>query len=114
MHRCKIRRKIKKAIIEFDNIIKSCGFSTKLNLEKIGLTNISASYDIKSRLPLQRLYSHLAKLKETDFKVYYNSELYPVIIYKKEVENSKMSLLIYSSGKIVITGAKKRAYFLFI
>ena len=106
----KSEEKLKKAIIEYDNIIKSCGFDTKLNVEKIVVTNISASFDIGSTLPLRKLYSHLAELKETEVKVYYNSELYPAITYKKKVDNSNMTLLIYASGKIIITGVRKKEH----
>ena len=83
-------------------------------MEEIAITNISTTCDIKHKLRLQKLYSYLAELKEPEVKVYYNSEHFPAIIYKKtiiykkKVVKLKMTLLIYASGKIVITGAKKR------
>ena len=79
-------------------------------MEDIVISNISTTCDIKYNLRLQKLYSYLAELKEPEVKVYYNSEHYPAIIYKKTVGNSNMTFLIYASGKIVITGAKKREH----
>ena len=104
----KSEEKLKKAIIEFDNIIKSSPIYTNLNLDAIVISNISTTCDIKYKLRLQKLYSYLAELKDPEVKVYYNSEHYPAIIYKKKVEESNMTFLFYESGKIVITGAKKR------
>ena len=79
-------------------------------METFAISNISTTCDIKYKLRLQKLYSYLSELKAPEVKVYYNSEHYPAIIYKKKVEESNMAFLIYESGKIVITGAKKREH----
>lgn len=104
----KSEKLLQKAIIKYNKIIKSCGFSTKLKMEKIVINNITATWDIKFKIQLTNLYSYLANLQENGVKVHYDSENFPALIYYKLVDNSNMRILIYASGKIVITGAKKK------
>lgn len=101
---------LKKTLIEYDNKIKSCGFSTKLNLEEIEINNISATCNINFILPLSKLLIYLVKLKENGVKIKYDSEIFPGLIYHKKVENSNMTLMFFYSGIINITGARKKEH----
>lgn len=100
--------KLQKAIIEYDKIIKNCGFSTKLNLEEIVISNITASCDVKFLLPLKKLYYYLANLKETGVKLYYFDNNFPSLNYYKKVDNSNIKLSFFTTGKINISGARKK------
>ena len=106
----KSEEQIKKALIEYGNMIKKCGYDIKLKLDEVIITNIAASCNIKFTLPLSELYNHLKKIKEADVNIEYEKDIFPAVIYSKQIENSKMKLMIFSSGKIVITGAKKKEY----
>ena len=104
----KSEEQLKKAIIKYDKIIKSCGFSTKLNLDEIVINNISATFDFKFMLPLKRLYYYLGSLKETGVKLHYFENSFPAMVYYKKVDNSNMRISFFTSGKINITGARKK------
>ena len=101
---------LKKKLIEYNNKIKSCGYSTKLNLEEISINYISATCDIKFRIPLSKLLIYLDNLKENDVNINYEPEIFPGLIYRKKVDNSNMVITFFSSGKINITGAKKKEH----
>lgn len=106
----KTEEQLIKAIIEYEKIIKNCGITTNLNLDEIVIRNIAASCNIKFKLPLLKLYEHLNKIKETGVNIHYDKGIFPAIFYSKDVGNSAMNLIIFSSGKIVITGARKKEY----
>ncbi|KAF3493056.1 hypothetical protein DY000_02058106 [Brassica cretica] len=80
------------------------GFQAKFKDFKI--QNIVASCDVKFPIWLEGLaYYHHAFAS-------YEPEMFPGLIYrirgKTETKGSQVVLLIFASGKIVITGAKKR------
>lgn len=102
----KSEEELTKTLIKYDNKIKRCGFSTKLNLEEISINYISATYDIKFGLPLSKLLNYLNNLGEDGVNIHYEPELFPGLIYSKKVENSNMTLTFFASGKFNITGAK--------
>ena len=85
------------------------------SLKKFKIQNIVASCDVKFKIPLFRLNFHMLKYLNEKC-VSYEPELFPGLIYhcfnkRKENENneekSNIVYLVFSSGKIVITGAKK-------
>lgn len=59
---------LKKAVIKYNNKIKSCGYSTKLNFEEISINNILATCDIKFNLPLSKLLTYLVNLNENGLR----------------------------------------------
>lgn len=71
--------------------------NNKTSVIQIKIQNIVATTDINQLTNLTFLYKNL---KGSD----YNPEEFPGLIYKNE--NLKMTFLIFSSGKIVILGAK--------
>ncbi|KAE8710561.1 TATA-box-binding protein [Hibiscus syriacus] len=83
---------------EYARIIQKLGFPAKFKDFKI--QNIAGSCDVKFPIRLEGLaYSH-------DAFSSYEPELFPDLIYR--MKQPKIVLLIFVSGKIVITGAKVR------
>ncbi|KAL0709108.1 hypothetical protein Bca4012_016086 [Brassica carinata] len=94
----------KLAARKYARIIQKLGFQAKFKDFKI--QNIVASCDVKFPIRLEGLacYHHAFAC--------YEPEIFPGLIYriraKKETKGAKVVLLIFVSGKIVITGSKKR------
>ncbi|KAJ3290164.1 putative TATA-binding protein 2 [Rhizoclosmatium globosum] len=83
---------------KYARIIQKLGFAAKFTDFKI--QNIVGSCDVKFPIRLEGLaYSH------GDFSSY-EPELFPGLIYR--MEKPKIVLLVFVSGKIVLTGAKLR------
>ncbi|XP_028948203.1 TATA-box-binding protein 1 isoform X1 [Malus sylvestris] len=88
----------KNIVIYYARIIQKLGFNAKFKDFKI--QNIVGSCDVKFPIRLEGLaYSHGAFSS-------YEPELFPGLIYR--MKQPKIVLLIFVSGKIVITGAKVR------
>jgi transcription initiation factor TFIID TATA-box-binding protein len=83
---------------KYARIIQKLGFNAKFTDFKI--QNIVGSCDIKFPIRLEGLAS-----KHHNFS-YYEPELFPGLIYR--MMKPKIVLLIFVSGKIVLTGAKVR------
>lgn len=98
---------------KFGKILKKLNYP--ITLKNFKIENIFSSCDVKFRIPLLKLYFHI--LKKLDKKcVKFESEIFPGLIYhcvdnyKKSEDNKEKSnivFLVFSSGKIIITGAKK-------
>ncbi|KAG8092852.1 hypothetical protein GUJ93_ZPchr0012g20153 [Zizania palustris] len=87
---------------QYARIIQKLGFPAKFKDFKI--QNIVGSCDVKFPIRLEGLaYSHGAFSS-------YEPELFPGLIYR--MKQPKIVLLIFVSGKIVLTGAKVRSHFL--
>uniref|UniRef100_A0A453JIZ8 TATA-box-binding protein n=1 Tax=Aegilops tauschii subsp. strangulata TaxID=200361 RepID=A0A453JIZ8_AEGTS len=87
---------------QYARIIQKLGFPAKFKDFKI--QNIVASCDVKFPIRLEGLaYSHGAFSS-------YEPELFPGLIYR--MRQPKIVLLIFVSGKIVLTGAKVGSPFL--
>ncbi|KAF9670259.1 hypothetical protein SADUNF_Sadunf13G0049800 [Salix dunnii] len=94
----KSEQQSKLAARKYARIIQKLGFSAKFKDFKI--QNIVGSCDVKFPIRLEGLaYSHGAFSS-------YEPELFPGLIYR--MKQPKIVLLIFVSGKIVITGAKVR------
>ncbi|XP_004288530.1 PREDICTED: TATA-box-binding protein 1-like [Fragaria vesca subsp. vesca] len=94
----KSEQQSKLAARKYARIIQKLGFPAKFKDFKI--QNIVASCDVKFPIRLEGLaYSHGAFSS-------YEPELFPGLIYR--MKQPKIVLLIFVSGKIVITGAKVR------
>lgn len=77
-------------------IIQRCGFPAKVSDHKI--SNISATVDFGFPIRLEGLmYAHHSNCT-------YEPELFPGLVYR--MQSPKVVLLIFVSGKVVITGAK--------
>ena len=95
---------------KYKNRIKNCGFpSVYIENKEIKYENISAACDVEFKISLINLYKYL-KISDTNSKVSYEPEIFPGLIYKKTKEESNLSLTIYHSGKIIITGAKREKH----
>ena len=96
----------KRACRKFAKIIKSMGYP--VIFKEFEIQNIVGSADIKDQISLTRLYMHL--IKKTLYKgkscVAYEPEQFPGLIYRMIDPN--IVILIFSSGKIVLTGGKKK------
>ena len=85
---------------KFARIIQKLGFSATFKEFKI--QNIVGSCDVKFPIRLEQLQTrHQAFCS-------YEPELFPGLIYR--MEEPKVVLLIFVSGKIVLTGAKEKAH----
>ena len=83
--------------------IKKLGYDVKLNDFKIA--NIVATYDAKFKINLRTLYDYLST-KEKKNIVHYEPECFPAIKYS--MDNPKVNVSIFSSGKIILVGAKEK------
>ena len=96
----------KKACRKFAKIIKSLGYPVVFKEFKI--QNIVGSADATFKISLMKLYIHL--IKKTNYKgksfVAYEPEQFPGLIYRMIEPN--IVLLIFVSGKLVLTGGKVR------
>ena len=96
----------KKACRKFAKIIKSLGYPVVFKEFKI--QNIVGSADATFKISLMKLYIHL--IKKTNYKgksfVAYEPEQFPGLIYRMMEPN--IVLLIFVSGKLVLTGGKVR------
>ncbi|XP_065879250.1 TATA-box-binding protein 1-like [Euphorbia lathyris] len=84
---------------KFARIVHKLGFSVKFKEFKI--QNIVASCDVKFIIRLEQF-----ALSEHAIFTSYEPELFPGLIYR--MKEPQVVLLIFVSGKMVITGAKKR------
>lgn len=66
------------------------------------IQNIVGSHDVGFQIMLEKFNNDSAHTKFC----HYNPEMFPGLIYR--MLNPKVVLLIFSSGKIVLTGAKER------
>ncbi|KAL2927561.1 TATA-box-binding protein 2 [Bienertia sinuspersici] len=86
------------SVLQYARIIQKLGFPAKFKDFKI--QNIVGSCDVKFPIRLEGLaFSHAAFSS-------YEPELFPGLIYR--MKQPKIVLLIFVSGKIVLTGAKVR------
>ena len=74
----------------------------KANLTEFKIQNIVACCDVGFSIKLENLQGEHKKFA----RCHYEPELFPGLIYK--MENPKVALLIFTSGKIVLAGAKCR------
>ena len=87
------------AVITLANILKDIGFD-KIDLEpEVHVQNIVASADMKTTLNLNTIAIAFG-LENVE----YEPEVIPGLIYR--VEAPKVVVLVFSSGKLVITGGK--------
>ncbi|KAK8689505.1 hypothetical protein V6N13_088220 [Hibiscus sabdariffa] len=107
----KSEQQSKLAARKYARIIQKLGFPAKFKDFKI--QNIVGSCDVKFPIRLEGLaYSHGAFSSVSDVQdclclaLCYEPELFPGLIYR--MKQPKIVLLIFVSGKIVITGAKVR------
>ncbi|KAL6005208.1 hypothetical protein ACLOJK_005770 [Asimina triloba] len=112
---------------DFGNIVSTVNLECKLNLKDIALKARNAEYNpknvriITARLPFQvctgakselqsklaaRKYARIIQKLGFPAKFKYEPEIFPGLIYR--MKQPKIVLLIFVSGKIVLTGAKVR------
>ena len=96
----------KKACRKFAKIIKSLGYPVVF--KEFTIQNIVGSADSKFKISLMKLYIHLIKKINSKGKsfVAYEPEQFPGLIYRMIEPN--IVLLIFVSGKLVLTGGKIR------
>ena len=96
----------KKACKKFGKIIKSLGYPAIFKEFKI--ENIVGSVDVKFNISLMKLNFYIAKNFNSQIRRYiaYVPEVFPGLIYR--LIEPKIVLLIFNSGKIVLTGGKYR------
>ena len=88
-----------KAIITLANTLKDIGFDKIYPEPEVHVQNIVASADLKTTLNLNTIAIAFG-LENVE----YEPEVFPGLIYR--VEAPKVVVLVFSSGKLVITGGK--------
>ena len=83
---------------KFARIIQKLGFPVKFTNFKI--QNIVGSCNLHFKISLKKIFN------ENRLSTHYESELFPGLVFK--LKNPKLVVLVFSSGKLVITGAKQR------
>eukprot|EP01017_Pseudomicrothorax_dubius_P037749 TRINITY_DN5575_c0_g1_i11.p1 TRINITY_DN5575_c0_g1~~TRINITY_DN5575_c0_g1_i11.p1 ORF type:complete len:257 (+),score=47.34 TRINITY_DN5575_c0_g1_i11:115-885(+) len=91
----------KKAAKKFALIIKKSGFEG-VRFKEFKVQNIVASCDVKFGIRLDRLQ------ERHQGHCMYDPELFPGLIYR--LRSPKIVLLIFASGKLVLTGAQERKH----
>ena len=103
----------KKASRKYAKIIKSLGFPVEFKEFKV--QNIVGSCDVQFQISLSKLNIQLGKFnnspnspnnKNKKYICHYEPEIFPGLIY--HMLDPEIVLLIFVSGKIVLTGAKER------
>merc|ERR1712216_206194 len=87
---------IKEASKKFTRLIQKLGFSAKFKEYKV--QNVVASCDVQFPIRLEGLADVHQKLCS------YEPELFPGLVYR--MQKPKIVLLIFVSGKVVLTGGK--------
>lgn len=85
---------------QYTKAIRSVGNPVKLT--EFTIQNMVASCSVNFKIKLEQLYHNEEHFKFCDF----NPETFPGLIY--HLQEPKVCLLIFASGKIVLTGAKTR------
>ena len=100
----------KNACRKYAKIIKNLNYP--VIFKNFTIQNIVGSCDVHFKIDLRNLYNYMVIYDRT---VYYETELFPGLIYHyldKNIKNGEpkanIVFLIFKSGKMVITGAKKR------
>ena len=100
----------KNACRKYAKIIKNLNYP--VIFKNFTIQNIVGSCEAHFKIDLRNLYNYMVIYDRT---VYYETELFPGLIYHyldKNIENGEpkanIVFLIFKSGKMVITGAKKR------
>ena len=103
----------KKASRKYAKIIRSLGFP--VDFKEFKVQNIVGSCDVKFQISLSRLNMKLGKFNSSSDSgnnknkkniCHYEPEIFPGLIY--HMLEPEIVLLIFVSGKIVLTGAKER------
>jgi len=105
----KTEKQSKSICSKFRKIVNKVGFNVELKNFKI--QNITASYDVKFKISLPKLFNEINTLINVSKNmnkhyVKYNSDNFPGLIFY--MNDFKVSLLIFEYGKVVISGAKKK------
>ncbi len=96
---------LRKTLKQYIKDIKECDIQVSINMKEIKIQNLVATYDLKFSVSLEKLYIYLRNLYPN---VFFNSESFPGLIYRKKIEESKgLGLSVFHSGKINFFGAKK-------
>jgi len=77
--------------------------SPNVKVSDFTIQNIVGSHDVGFRIKLEKLHMQSCERK---IKCRYDPELFPGLIFR--MPKPKVVLLIFASGKLVLTGAKKR------
>ena len=108
----KTEEESKKACRIYGKKVKMLNYNASLKDFKI--RNIMGSSNLGFGISLSKLFNNM---KKRNLKVHYEPEIFPALIYhylysknrnEQEGEEPNVTYLVYSSGNIVIIGAKKR------
>ena len=111
----KTEEESKTACRKYAKIIKKLNYN--VSLRNFKMQNIVGTFKLKYKLPLQKILNHINKKMKMP-RIFYEPQIFPGLIYHYTLQNintddegekiPNIVFLMYSSGSIVITGAKKR------
>ena len=107
----KNEKESKASCIKFAKIIKK--IENDVELKDLKIQNIIASFDVKFKINLDKLFKEINILIDNSKKLgsnynyckYNKNEFQGLIFY---MNDSKINLVIYETGKVVLSGAKSR------
>ncbi len=104
----KTEKQSKSMCAKFRKIVNKVGLNVELKNFKI--QNIIASYDVKFKICLPKLFNEINTLINISKNIYnyvkYNSDNFPGLIFY--MNDLKVSLLVFEYGKVVISGTNKK------
>lgn len=89
------------AVLELEIVAKKLNVNFKVNPS---ISNIVSLVDLGSEIDVDTLIANTSQ--EKDLTIIYEPEQFPGIIAQVQLPNRKVSMLIFSSGKIVLPGLK--------
>lgn len=92
-----------KAAKQFARMVKKLG-NPSVCLTDFKIQNVVSSHDVGFQIRLETLFKLLMQVKQMQATCRYDPELFPGLIFK--MKDPKVVFLIFSSGKIVLAGAK--------
>ena len=107
----KSEKESKSACIKFSKIVKKFGYN--IELKNFTIQSISVTYDVKFKINLKKLFVEInclinnsKKIKNNNSYCKLNKENFPGLIFY--MDDYKANIFIFETGKVVLSGAKKR------
>ena len=105
----KSKEELRQVLKLYKSVIKKCYYpSIKIYMKEVKYVLFTGTYDAKFKISFEKLKKCLLDFdKKIQIKTQNSKKkIFPAVIYKKNLKESNLTLTIFSSGKINITGAK--------
>ena len=95
----------KKASRRFARMIQKLGYD--VSFKNFTVRNLGGRCHIDSSIPLEKFVVFLSRIDSVTAS--WNPELFPSLTYRLSGDTSKVSLNVFKTGKVTITGAKRHS-----